>query len=202
MLVELANSYWGVSVDKKKAYSQLAYQLIYPGVLGSMVFDLADPFRDFTVTWFCSLLIACCFVIDYLHMTLNLCQDGTAPHKFGPVLDIVIAILFCLSYFSLSRITVPDFHSEQTLYYVGLCLGFLWMAHALIMIYEMPIKGMPSLLDSTPICLSSMGVGILFWAGSAENAVNIAFVTSLIILVTYTLRVFKYDSIQSKGIAS
>lgn len=175
-----------------KVYSHLAYQLIYPGVLGSMIFDLADPFRDFSLIWVISLLISVCFVVDYLHMNLNLCEDGTAPHKFGPFVDIIIAFLFCISYFSLSHAGVQDKVAVPIDSYIN-CLLFLSIAHLLIILYEVPItKTVPRTIDMIPILPPILGGIFLKFPIGNIDPIHTVLVSVAAMLIFYCIRTFNY----------
>jgi hypothetical protein len=181
----------------KQAFNQLAYQLIYPAVLGSIIFDLADPFRVMSEARIVGFLICLCFVVDYLHMTLNLCKDGASPHKYGAAIDILIALLFCLSYFSLSRTTVPEFDPDLLKTYLLYSLGYIFLTHLVILIYEMPMKGAINfnVIEYIPLSVSFSGLILLFYR-PIEDSLHILFVSLLIILVAYTYKVVKpsYDS--------
>mgnify|MGYP001195302244 CR=1 FL=1 len=128
-------------MELKRAFNQLAYQLIYPAVLGSIIFDLADPLREFSETRFVGFIIGFYFIIDYLHMTINLCDNNESEHKYGGLIDIIIAFLFCFSYFSLARTTTgtPDLTSINTYYLYTLI--FISLAQILIILYEIPKNG-------------------------------------------------------------
>ncbi|MBO1255389.1 hypothetical protein J3L16_06795 [Alteromonas sp. 5E99-2] len=178
-------------MDTKRAFNQLAYQLIYPAVLGSIIFDLADPFRVMSEVRLTGFLIGLCFVVDYLHMTLNLCKDGSSPYKYGAAIDIVIAFLFCLSYFSLSRTTVPEFDDNLLKTYFAYSLGYIFFAQLLILLYEAPLKTILKLNISyyIPILISASGlIGLTF--SNKENSIHILFASLFLTLATYSYRVF------------
>jgi len=176
----------------KQAFNQLAYQLIYPAVLGSIIFDLADPFRAMTEVRIVGFFICLCFIVDYLHMTLNLCKDGVSPHKYGAAVDILIALLFCLSYFSLSRTTVPDFDESLLKTYLLYSLGYIFLANLVILIYEMPMKEEMNfnIIEYIPLIVSGSGLVVLFYS-PLEDSLHVLFASLLIIFVTYTYRVIK-----------
>jgi hypothetical protein len=179
-------------METKKAFNQLAYQLIYPAVLGSIIFDLADPFRHFSQLRVIGFLICLCFIIDYLHMTLNLCKDGTSPLKYGAVMDIVIAIFFCLSYFSISKATIPDVQPLELEKYLQYSLGYIAVAQILIIIYEIPLKKGSSIskVDYMPLCISGIGLSAIFFI-PVNLSIHIVTITIFFIFISYTYRVIE-----------
>lgn len=68
------------------------YRLFYPGVLGSMIFDIADPLRPFQLARIGLLSIAIAFIVDFLHMTVDLNAEESDEAK--PFLDGAIAFSF------------------------------------------------------------------------------------------------------------
>jgi len=184
-------------VKIEKAYSQLAYQLIYPGVLGSMIFDIADPMRSFTTVTFISVLIALCFVVDYLHMTLNLCEDGVPSHKAAPFIDICIAFLFCFSYFSLSK-TGIDNSSGGTVEAFLRCLGFLLLGQAFIIFYELMINswsfGRLDKLDVVVFIVILLGIISVYLNTSSFESVHIVLGTISMMTLMYLYRTFRYKA--------
>lgn len=172
-------------MDKQKAYSLLAYQLIYPGVLGSMIFDLADPFRDFSWIWLCSVVIALCFVVDYLHLTLNLCADGTSPLKHGPWMDALIAILFCISYFSLSHASTDrNIDLEK---HVLTSIGVMTFVQILIVIYDYLHFKRTSIIDYVPVAICILGFIALY--SLVTDSLVILFCAYASLLCAYVYRV-------------
>ncbi len=186
-------------MEIKQAFNQLAYQLIYPAVLGSIIFDLADPFRVMTEVRVVGFFICLCFIVDYLHMTLNLCKDGTSPYKYGAAIDILIALLFCLSYFSLSRTTIPDFDENYLKTYLLYSLGYISLAHLVILLYEVPMNKIRNIniYEYIPLGISCTGLFVLFYS-SKQNAIHIVFISLLAILITYTYRVIKSSHLHNK----
>ena len=176
-----------------QALSKLAYQLIYPGVLGSMIFDLADPFRGVSMIWGCSLLIALCFVVDYLHLTLNLCPDGRATHWLQPIGDIVIALLFCLSYFAIARTAVSDFPADQILLSAQVCLALLLSAHVLIVVYDFFMQKLRGLLDFAPMIASAGGLSVLVLHPEAYGVYLVTGASLAAVLASYILRIVSND---------
>src|SRR4030042_3495461 len=87
----------------------LVYDLFYPGVLGSMIFDIFDPLRPGKIYKIPLFVIAITFMTDFFHMTNNLKAQTNQNSK--PLINIlkkstdaIIAAMFCLSYFFYAKI--------------------------------------------------------------------------------------------------
>ena len=117
-----------------KAFQLLVYDLLYPGVLGSMIFDLFDPVRAPTETTASLLIIAIIFALDYLHMRFNI--EATHSHNARPLIDAMIAFAFCFGYFALAATTNDQFNREYLRYYEVACFGFLLMGTLLANYYQ------------------------------------------------------------------
>lgn len=190
---ELSMSEKNKSMSKENAFSRLAYQLIYPGVLGSMLFDLADPFRDPSLIWLCTLLIALCFIVDYLHLTLNLLPEGSAPHSFQPFMDIIIALLFCVSYFAIARAATPDVNSPPQTLNVIIALFLLMIAHALIIIYDLLVDQIKGFIDFVPLICSTTGVVLIISISTPKTLFWLTSIILGVILITYIIRIINID---------
>ncbi|HBE71389.1 MAG TPA: hypothetical protein DDW52_24850 [Planctomycetaceae bacterium] len=100
-----------------RVWSGFAYDLLYPGVLGSMIFDLLDPLRLASPLQLALLAIAVTFAVDYLHLRFNLGIPSAEGRETNsrPTIDIMIASLFCLGYFTIAATTNENvFTGEPT----------------------------------------------------------------------------------------
>jgi hypothetical protein len=86
-----------------EGWKELAYSLFYPGVLGSMIFDVLDPLRSRSWTMLALICIALAFATDFLHMVVDLEARKKETSKWW--LDVIIAGIFCGSYFFLAHTT-------------------------------------------------------------------------------------------------
>lgn len=102
------------------------YRLFYPGVLGSMIFDIAEPLRPFQLARIGLLSIAIAFIVDSLHMTVDLNAEESDEAK--PFLDGAIAFSFCFAYFALTRVTALSADESRFPFYCGLSLLLLALA--------------------------------------------------------------------------
>jgi hypothetical protein len=184
-------------MESRKAFSQLTYQLIYPAILGSIIFDLFDPFRSFTTVRVVSLLIGILFVVDYLHMTLNLCKDGTSELKYGALADMVIAFLLCWSYFALAKTTGDKFTGHSVDYY-KISLGLVLVANFFILLYEKFLDKELFFINIIPMFFSIIGFFALFLF-SSSYALAILIVSMFLIVTSYTYRVIKIYPENKKG---
>lgn len=180
---------WIKIMESRKAFSQLTYQLIYPAILGSIIFDLFDPFRSFDTVRIVSLLIGISFVIDYLHMTLNLCKDGTSELKHGALADMLIAFVFCWSYFALAKTTSDKFTGDPVIFY-KISLGLTLVAHLFIIIYEVILIKKLLIINILPLIFAVVGfVSIFLFPNSC--ALSILIISMLLVVVSYAYRVMK-----------
>ena len=86
-----------------KRFSQFVYYLWYPGVLGSMLYDLLQGPGDDHRIYLGRLLVTFVYSVDYVHLFHDL---PTTTEKLGPqapILDGLIALGFGLAAASLER---------------------------------------------------------------------------------------------------
>ena len=127
--------------NDREGWKLFIYKLLYPGIVGSMIFDMLDPLRpipdmviDPHIIWG-TRVIAAAFVADFFHMVVDL-KAETSKRTF-PCLDAAIAITFCLAYFWLTKLTAPpDKAGPRPSFTCGSSLMFLGMAFFLIYKYE------------------------------------------------------------------
>ena len=156
----------------------VVYTLIYPGVIGSMVFDLLDPLRysesspdsllpDHLADW--SLLLGrlfllCSFVVDYIHLRVIL--RPVAKTRTDHLLDLGIAATFCFAYFALGRASVAVSSEDLSHLLTKFCTfghGFLAVSFILIFVYKDHIaKKSAAYLFSKALPAVAAG-GLTFW---------------------------------------
>jgi len=146
---------------KPQNLGKFTYDLLYPGVLGSMLFDLFDPLRMSTPTKFALLFIGLLFVADYLHLRFNLKADH-AEEDSRPFIDAIIAIAYCFGYFALSATTNEEFDRSRYQTYEIASLIFIGTALVLATYYQfwypMPIHRRLGLFCPCGICV----IGLVF----------------------------------------
>lgn len=130
-------------LDDYDGWHNLVYRLIYPGILGSMIFDFADPLRDRNIATMGLFCIILSYMFDYLHLNHDL-NRGKIQSKhlkwlflFG---DFIIALLFCVAYFSLSQITSKKVCRADYLDYCVMALAFLQINYLFIYLYDVLYK--------------------------------------------------------------
>lgn len=136
-------------------------------------------------------------------MTLNLCKDGTSPLKYGAIADIIIAIFFCLSYFSISRATVPDVQPLELKTYLQYSLGYIAVAQILIIIYEIPLKkeSTVSKVDYVPLYISGLGLAAIFFV-PITLSVHVATITIFLTFLSYSYRVIEESRQSNRSLES
>ena len=121
----------------KKLSDQLhgfVYSLFYPGVLGSMIFDLFDPLREESYTQIALFSIAGLFAVDYIHLRYNICvhPENKENSDSRPLIDAAIALFFCFGYFALSATTSNTFPvSDKKLLYTHQGVSLLFISFSL-----------------------------------------------------------------------
>ena len=174
-----------------QAFNQLVYTLFYPGVLGSMIFNLADPLRDISIVWFCTLLVGACFIVDYLYLTLHLLPNGRASTIWQPVGDLLIAISFCFSYFLIARADVLDFGAPEQDRAILLALVFLFLSQALILIYDVALKKFKTMLDIVQATGPAIGIAALILVPDMVAPFHIYLWSAIWVLIVYTYRLIR-----------
>jgi hypothetical protein len=126
-----------MQICNKTGWKVFIYSLLYPGVLGSMIFDILDPMRPWVEIKIALIAIAVMFSMDFLHMKVDLKHK----HNNGVLLltDALIAILFSIAYFLLAQTTVYESRiCSPTCTQCLLSLAFLAVTHLCIVFYEVP----------------------------------------------------------------
>lgn len=162
--------------DPPNIFFTLAYKLIYPGILGSMIFDILDPLREnpfydgCNIFWtffgpdrraqICLIFI---FMLDFVHLFSDLRKISDKLYKgfnFLPIFDITIALFFCISYFSLAQVRGDNpILKLSTLCIVS--LTFLSLAFLCIYLYERHFtkdKTLPNVILIAPLGCSLAGI--------------------------------------------
>jgi hypothetical protein len=143
------------------------YSLFYPGVLGSMIFDILDPMRGSQPERLVPLvLFGGAFVADYFHLTFILSAEKRERERaLRPFLDALIAGSFCMGYFGLTRLVSPERPAPPIA--PALTLVAVTTAYALIFSYEsswdMTSKQRLSLLS--PLVIAFIGLMLLLIPG-------------------------------------
>lgn len=173
-------------------WTDFVYRLVYPGILGSMIFDIADPLRSWSIAKSSPLFIFFAFAIDYWHMHGNLEADDKS--KGSPILDLVIALCFSFAYFILARTTKIGADVDAALFPLYCKLGLAVLAAAYVVIFVYEIDGKPFLaMDAMRLVPSVMsGIGIVVLLFSASDPVSVAAAATLASTFFYWLYVYKY----------
>jgi hypothetical protein len=106
-------------VWKRATWYDFAYNLWYPAILGSMIYDIADvPSSAFTAAayWFkCMILVFYC--VDYLFLYGNVRRPVQEQAGWRIALDITIAVLFRIAFSFASRLNY-----QVSLIFMGLAI--------------------------------------------------------------------------------
>src|SRR5437016_4165751 len=103
-------------INDASAWEDFIYALVYPAVLGSMVYDLLQFGFPPKVPEITSISVAALYCLDYLHLRNDL-RLSNGPHRslYDVSLDGLVAILFGGAYWRVS-------HSHLTSGYATLVL--------------------------------------------------------------------------------
>ena len=181
----------------KEGRKVIVYRLLYPGVLGSMIFDLLDPLRIVSVAKIPLLFIGLTFVVDFYHMTINLdAENKKNANRWLAWLDALISILFCFAYFVLAPITKRE--SERvfpTYVYCLFSLILLAVTHLIIVLYEV---GFSRLLKKRnferflPFTICCMGAFLVYFFGGVyldRSLLRITIVVTSLSFIVYMVYV-------------
>jgi hypothetical protein len=116
-------------------WNDLVYNLFYPSILGSIIFDYLDPIRFGDVDRLFLYAVPLVFVADYWHMK-NTIRAHISSRPMFRAIDIIVTLVFLASYYSFSGAftrTPPDDALPVEHEYL-LLLGFLMMVGALILV--------------------------------------------------------------------
>jgi hypothetical protein len=126
-----------MKINDRMAWSDFTYNLLYPGILGSMLYDLIEGFRHPSFDWFLitRITLVSLYVLDYLHAYFDLGENRTQKRALSIAIDAALPLLFGYSYWSMTR---------EGLRATGICL---FIASVIIFLYPTPKElGGPSYL--------------------------------------------------------
>jgi len=100
-----------MKISNKTAWNDLVYNLLYPAILGSMLYDLFSPSVLEKWRFMSKILIALLYTVDYLHLynDLNI-LPRLRSKTFSIALDGIIALTFraIFSLIILQKLWVPS----------------------------------------------------------------------------------------------
>jgi hypothetical protein len=180
-----------------RGWKKLVYDLWYPGVLGSMIFDSLDPLRHWSVEKIGPGFIALAFVADFFYMKMDLKTEKKHEVRYV-VYDAIVATCFCLAYFMLAGTTVSDRKSvPPSPACCGSSLAFLADAYLLILLYDLRVqvdenrlklgKLLPFAVMSIGLCVMSGWVVV----SGTSNPVRPTIIVTALSSIFYTLFVFE-----------
>jgi hypothetical protein len=182
-------------------WRDLVYNLVYPGILGSMLFDIADPLRDYHPARWGLYFIVLLFVTDYWHLKHHL--SNVIVHAGLIILDFAIVIGFAFSYFALTKVTAKDINPTDVLNYsllsqCGLIGTFTFiLAHDLL---GQPKFRKADLLKVIPILVWAAGIAIICLATS--EVIPVVNLTCGFAFILYLVFVVSYSPIKSRDTIS
>src|SRR6266480_2900986 len=98
-----------MNLRDKRAWHDFVYNLLYPAILGSMLYDLFAFPKDQKLVYASQIIIVFIYSIDYLHLynDLKLYDKFDSPHAgyfavFAIIGDGMIALLFRVTFAALA----------------------------------------------------------------------------------------------------
>jgi hypothetical protein len=132
--------------EKENPYHKVVYGLLYPGVLGSMLFDIFDPVRINQGSRWMLAPIGLAFIADFWHLNANL-EGRLKSTRARQTADLLIATGFTLGYFIMSYLVTEKTNYQNGSTYLPesawLCvagLSLLSAVHLGIALYEIYLK--------------------------------------------------------------
>lgn len=103
-----------MKIQDKDAWQTLIYQLLYPGILGSMLYSLLEyRFERFSL-YVAEILVVIFYCLDYLHLYMDLkVHKRESATAWQMVFDTVFAVLIGAAYWRLAQN-----HFDQSVYFL------------------------------------------------------------------------------------
>ncbi|MBI1730102.1 hypothetical protein HY229_04815 [Candidatus Acetothermia bacterium] len=189
-----------MKISDSKPWSDFVYKLLYPGILGSMIYGLSDTLvHSSSFGWFsvAQLSIVVLFVTDYMHIHNDLKvakhgHNGKSGIRGSFVLDAIIAIAFGVVY-SFWQSTDKDMAFISLVIVMGM-----------ILIYQCPRKWGETIYfigRSFPFVFSLIAfiVVVFFPAWISVNAEVYQSLAIAFISFCYAINVFVFTEIAKRG---
>ena len=108
-----------MNVRNKEAWHRLIYNLLYPALLGSMLYDIFSPSTVRSWNYVGQVVVVCIYLVDYLYLYTDWMDQGY-PNRLREVFwDGLVAILYRLSFgFIAARPTLAS-----------ICLGLVFFLY-------------------------------------------------------------------------
>ncbi|GEM_PF-2736812 len=93
-----------MKLTDKKSWSIFVFSLLYPGILGSIIYDISNLIRGSHFDWFniTQLFIVLIFISDYMHIYFDL-NDELKFSNYRLIIDCLIPLCFGAIYWSMTR---------------------------------------------------------------------------------------------------
>jgi hypothetical protein len=190
-----------LSITEK--WNELIYTLIYPGFLGSMIYELFPLTKDdfftlkyFTLPTILKLLITIFYSVDFLHLYSDMHKAVPESKRSKTYLycDILVSLSFFLAFLAV----------KFKFYELGLLL--ISTIPIFFFAYKRELKKIYDLWFYLPYLLASLGFGVLYFVNSIFNlewdlfSKTDKFFLIFILgsLIMYSLYVFCYYEVMKK----
>jgi peptidoglycan/LPS O-acetylase OafA/YrhL len=173
-----------------KGSREIVYELLYQGVAGAIIFDIADPYRRIQLATVGLAMIGAAIVTDYWHMVVELDVKNAEDAK--PVADGFIAVFFGVAYFAFTRVTKDPPKEYMFPTYCRVSLFFLALAYACIAIYdERTLPAWRRALRVATAMVAALGfVGAYFAPLSPDGAKGLELAVVIVTTILYAAFVF------------
>jgi len=179
-------------LNDSDAWSKFVYVLLYPGILGSMLYEATNTIietarenRMNALEWYLTarFLVIILYCLDFLHMYNDL-DKKTKASKWWLFVDTVIPIIFAVAYWLTSR----EAYTWQ--------FGVLSVAFILIWAYPSPQNTRRFLYKSGKSL--ALAVALLAFVAFAIDLYAYYFYWSLALTITYALHVFLFTTLATE----
>ena len=85
-------------LSKQEAWKGLIYTLLYPALLGSMLYDIFSPSAGFSWNYVAQITLVCIYLVDYLYLYNDWMSEGYPNGWHEIICDGIISVLYRLSF--------------------------------------------------------------------------------------------------------
>lgn len=92
-----------MNVISNKAWRELIYTLIYPALLGSMLYDIFSPSKMDSWQYASQVIIVCIYLVDYLYLYNYWMDQGYPTKRLEIIVDGCVAVFYRLSFLLINK---------------------------------------------------------------------------------------------------
>lgn len=167
--------------SNKDAWKGLIYTLLYPALLGSMLYDIFSPAAGFSWNYVTQMILVCIYLVDYLYLYNDWMGQGY-PGRWQEIFcDAVIAVLYRLTFGF-----VGTGHPTRA----SLCLIVLY---SLYLSYEIARNAVTRRFISLTIAILLINLPVWFLTDDLKVKTIVFAITAVTTLLLLSFYVFYYS---------